>query len=875
MAYRKSSDILKSLEDKKNTNFKRRENQKRKVMEKQARKALEEGNILVLVEDVEVPLGAVSVLSKGLGFIPTPKPNDMESRLDMRLTINRILQASSRINYRNTLYNGSSTPSSTASSPSPALFPQKLSQKHYSLSMSSLDEPVNDIVNSMQEELDQRICSQPKGKQKPCKTNLCPAEKKGLKWLQQKIDDEKLSVVEADKGGSILIVDPAMLKKKTLEKLENPALYMKLGKDPLPDLHKHLFDLWVKGKNLSLVTPEEAKFVMGVSNNAKSETSPTNRPSTAPHFKPGKSYFYPSLKVHKLKKEELVPGVEPPIRLITALQDGISKRSDVFVAAKFLKDLEKDFCKDLLTDTTDALLWLDELDKTLPTSAKKRLKAFTFDFKALYDSLSTDLVVEALQAAINTCRPDWTPELKLWIETLVRHSLRSSIGVYENNWYEQVKGVPTGGSLCVQLANMTVFYVLDRYVYSSERLMKDSPSIKRYIDDGAGFYNGTCRQFESWIAQVNDLIAPFGLHIDESTIENPGLYVPFLDIQFMFDNQGNLQTDLFTKETASRSYLHFSSSHPNHVFSGIVYSQFLRLRRIINNKERLNTRLEELKDAFHSCGYPKRMLDNISAKVLNSERKLERKTTPTAQFPPDPLPVRVVSTFGSDENMVNVVKKFEQHLQRTRSFSESDCPSTSQGQLSPTTSNPKKIFQFVKKTGMSLRSRLVTTKALALGSKHGRTVPCNQPRCKCCVQIMDTDSTKVNNKLVKSAPGNCKTYNIIYLVVCQICSKAYIGRTVSPLHVRLNGHRSKFYEIIHNRAKYDDITSDEYSLGLHLVDHGLCENSDFNNNYRCFIVENCSPKQLDVREHRYIHLLKTLRPHGLNTVNPFGLRLMI
>ena len=154
---RKSSDILKSLEDKKNTNFKRRENQKRKVMEKQARKALEEGNILVLVEDVEVPLGAVSVLSKGLGFIPTPKPNDMESRLDMRLTINRILQASSRINYRNTLYNGSSTPSSTASSPSrTALFPQKLSQKHYSLS--SLDEPVNDIVNSMQEELDQTIC---------------------------------------------------------------------------------------------------------------------------------------------------------------------------------------------------------------------------------------------------------------------------------------------------------------------------------------------------------------------------------------------------------------------------------------------------------------------------------------------------------------------------------------------------------------------------------------------------------------------------------------------------------------------------------------------------------------------------------------------
>ena len=76
-------------------------------------------------------------------------------------------------------------------------------------------------------------------------------------------------------------------------------------------------------------------------------------------------------KIHKLPKEDLVPGVNPPSRLVTALQDGISKRSDVFLAYYFLKDLESDFCQDLLKDTTDALIWLDSTMKNTPQQKRK------------------------------------------------------------------------------------------------------------------------------------------------------------------------------------------------------------------------------------------------------------------------------------------------------------------------------------------------------------------------------------------------------------------------------------------------------------------------------------------------------------------------
>ena len=99
------------------------------------------------------------------------------------------------------------------------------------------------------------------------------------------------------------------------------------------------------------------------------------------------------LKIHKVSKEQLVPGVDPPARLVTSMRDGVSKRSDVFLAERFLKPLEKQFCEDLLTDTSDALKWLEHCNETMTVDVKKSIRPFTFDFNSLYNSLSPTLVI--------------------------------------------------------------------------------------------------------------------------------------------------------------------------------------------------------------------------------------------------------------------------------------------------------------------------------------------------------------------------------------------------------------------------------------------------------------------------------------------------
>ena len=265
------------------------------------------------------------------------------------------------------------------------------------------------------------------------------------------------------------------------------------------------------------------------------------------------------------------------------------------------------------------------------------------------------------------------------------------------------------------------------------------------------------------------------------------------------------------------------------------------------------------------------MVENISNKVLHLERSLSRKTHTSEEQPAPFLPIRVVSTFGSDEELVKTTKKYEEQLSRTRSFSESDSINSSQ-EPSHTNEKPRKLFQYVKKTGASLRSRLVKVKQLALGGQYGPTRKCNVPKCKCCPLVRGDHEFSINGKKVKAAPGTCLSYNIIYLVQCSICAKGYVGRTSRSLRVRTGEHRTKFYKLL-NGSKVDEM-NDEFSLGLHLLEHGFKNKTDFNKIYNVSIIDNASPKTLEVREHKFIQLLKTLRPLGINTVNPFGLPLL-
>ena len=112
--------------------------------------------------------------------------------------------------------------------------------------------------------------------------------------------------------------------------------------------------------------------------------------------------------------------------------------------------------------------------------------------------------------------------------------------------------------------------------------------------------------------------------------------------------------------------------------------------------------------------------------------------------------------------------------------------------------------------------------------------------------------------------------------MCVICDKHYTGRTVDPLHIRINGHRYLYKDLIKrsaaNTLQEVDTNSDLYSLGLHLhLDHGLNDPNAFDKHIKFGILEIVNPADIDVKEYKWMHKLNSFQPVGINVEYPFGI----
>ena len=129
-----------------------------------------------------------------------------------------------------------------------------------------------------------------------------------------------------------------------------------------------------------------------------------------------------------------------------------------------------------------------------------------------------------------------------------------------------------------------------------------------------------------------------------------------------------------------------------------------------------------------------------------------------------------------------------------------------------------------------------------------------------------------NGKQIKASEGKCNTRVVIYHASCRHCSKCYVGKTTQPLNNRISGHRRKFTECLrYNGDRLDLDCDDDYALGLHLYfQHAVRDSKGFNGSFSFTILERCNPQNIDLKEHLWIQRLKTIKPYGLNSHDPFG-----
>ena len=90
--------------------------------------------------------------------------------------------------------------------------------------------------------------------------------------------------------------------------------------------------------------------------------------------------------------------------------------------------------------------------------------------------------------------------------------------------------------------------------------------------------------------------------------------VNFLDVMVSIENQ-KIETDLYKKPTDRCQYLLPSSCHPSHITRNIPYSLAYRLVRICSTTEKLDQRLNELKEMLVSRDYRPKSVDAALAKA--------------------------------------------------------------------------------------------------------------------------------------------------------------------------------------------------------------------------------------------------------------------
>ena len=562
-------------------------------------------NIVVNLSNEEVPDAAYVFLQKGLGFVPAYKVDMEDLKYD---TMEFVRKLEWRAFFE----------------ANPELQTSNSKRTHEDIRVSSFTHPQfnHPLLDEIRTKLLGWIANHKPSKPKP---NLTPLEMRGRKWLVEAVKAEKVFVTKADKGGATLIMNHTDVQEAIEKELFDQNKFTKLERntdDQLVDVKHKLKSLAINLKRRKLISDDDKTLMTGLTEN--------NHSKLAPEYQPESPYVYPLFKIHKLSRDDINNKKVPPNRLVHA-----SKFSPLYRMEKWcsphLTKISRAYCKEeFILDKRH----LVEIFKDLNSSKKlqnENIHLFTLDVEQLYPNIKPQLASLALNEAFATDKTT-DNKTKQALEELIKFSFDNAYVSYKEETFSSKIGIPTGGSLSRQIADIFLHWIL--FVKANPNI----PSIeairlfKRFIDDCIGLWRGSRRSFDNFVNVLNREAAKFGIKFPVKEIQF-GKSVDFLDLTVYLDEDNNIHYKGYTKPTDARRYLNTKSFHPRSVFTSIPYSQMLRTVENNSKEETRVTQLTELIGHFQNSGYSKEELMRLKEKAL---AKISESTSqPTRETPTD------------------------------------------------------------------------------------------------------------------------------------------------------------------------------------------------------------------------------------------------
>ena len=662
--------------------------------------------------------------------------------------------------------------------------------------------------------------------------NLTQKERQALRELKQNKD---IIIKKADKSAGIVILNRRDYENKILGMLSDTNTYTRTDIDDTTDVKKQADNLFTTLYNQHYISKKQFKHLT--------------------EFIAQTPTFYGIPKIHKKDNP-----LRPIVSQINAPTSQVSKYLD-----KLLETAEKQI-PHLLQDTT-ALLQLIETHKLITPQSI----LVTLDVVSLYTNIPqeeganyvTEFYTETLQHW-HTSSHQLKPIPPETLKTLILFVLQNTTFTFMEQHYTQNYGTTMGASFSVKFANIYMHMFLTKFL-STRNTLPNPPFLSRLVDDIFFPWHHSEAELHSFIETLNNHHTTIKFEMHHSFNE-----VNFLDTTIYTDKLTHtLHTKLYTKPTHKNQYLHYNSEHPSHVKKAIPYSQALRLKRITDDNNILQTELNTLKEKFLHRGYPQNLVETEINKVHKIERQntlryktIQEKSESFNKFTRGGAFLPLIITYSSSYNKPPALKQqLNQHwhslLENNEKLKEAFKDS---------------IPQIVYKKGQTLQKQLVSTKHIApqttlsdsdqinvqiLQELERQAEPyvtkCNHPLCNCCKSIQEsnifTSSTTKHTYTIESNM-NCNSTNIIYLITCTYCKLQYVGQTKRKLKDRLNDHKSNIR------------TNKQTAISIHL-------NSTPHDTTHLQIIpieqiEHNNPEQIILREQHWINTLQTKYPKGLN-----------
>lgn len=537
--------------------------------------------VVTIPSDLHLEPAELSILSKGLKFVPTSSPCEVQLEEDLNKFYRRLRL---RAHFYDDLDQARRYEDDVEEENVSGF--EKFEKKHKKdWTPNEGEYPILDaFIHATKTEISQ-LDLQSGNKL----NNLTPKERQALSALHKR---EDIVIKPADKGGAVTVWRKDLYIAEANRQLSDTSFYQHLDHDETDD-NNNIVSQTVKQEISKRLLPPEAKALI------------LSRPSC--------SKFYLIPKIHKID----TPG-RPIVSNTNCPTENVSH---------FLSDILQPLVSSLPSFVKDTTMFIKKV-QDFHFAQPSNCVLFTMDVKSLYTVVPNHGGLEALRYFLDqrqTLNPPTDSLLRL--AELV---LEKNCFVFNNQFYRQIGGICMGTRMGPPYACLFMG-LLEKSVLQAYTGKKPSLYL-RYIDDI--FCAGNMEEHE-----VNSFISFFGSfspHIQVSS--SIGSSLPFLDTITTIHNQ-HISTSLYSKTTDSHSYLHYSSQHPKKCKDNIPYSQMLRVKRICSSPTAFQQHATQVQQFFTDRNYPNHITTSSYQKTQNISRDSLLEPHPKSQSNRTPLAI--------------------------------------------------------------------------------------------------------------------------------------------------------------------------------------------------------------------------------------------